>query len=118
MTLSTSTLRPGILVAVKTSVTGNVFYSKRVIDGEHEESSGAPVGRWETDRRISHPKEHDAATKVRSAARAIIAGVCASSAFGFLCPETDAEKLEAAIKEARALVETFNDGARLTRIHL
>src|SRR5262249_30727476 len=117
MTISASTIRPGILVALGTSVVGNVRYFKTVLDQSQQED-GASLARWETERLIKDPKEQEAASKVRSRARQIITAVCARSVKWLLCPEQDAEKLDAAIKEARALVDGFNASARVTRVDL
>lgn len=117
MPLETSTLRPGLLVSVKTSVRGNVGYQKtptetRVADG------GVEIAEWETTRTITDPVEHEAAGKARSKARSAIRGVCAESAFGLLCPEAASDNLERAIADARRIIETFNAGAKLSRVTL
>jgi hypothetical protein len=114
MTLSTSTLRPGLLVSVKTSCRGNVKYDKRDLD-EHYAST-AQITSWETTRRIEDLAEYEAAKKVQSKARSIIASVCSASAFGFLCREDRADRLEAAITDAQYEVTRFNQTARLTRV--
>lgn len=114
--MKTSTLRPGLLVSLKTSVSGNVSYQKQVIEDAHLTEDGAQQARWETQRTISDPEEHENAVKARSKARAKIRSVCADSAFGMLCPESDADKLEAAIKEAREIADGFNEVAKLTRV--
>src|SRR5258708_35095515 len=74
--------------------------------------------RWETERTITDPAEHEAAIKVRGKASSLIRGVCAHSAFGLLCPEADADKLTSAITEARALIDQFNAQAKLSRVHV
>jgi oligoendopeptidase F len=55
---------------------------------------------------------------VRSKAGSIIRSVCVASAFGLLCPEKAQEELEAAVKEARAVVDEFNRSATLTRVSI
>jgi hypothetical protein len=114
MTLSTSTLRPGLLVSVKTSCRGNVKYDKRDLDEHRNENT--EVATWETTRTIADAAEFDAAKKAQSKARSIIASVCSASAFGFLCREDKADELEAAIRDAQYVVDAFNDTARLTRV--
>jgi hypothetical protein len=114
--LQTSTLRPGLLVSLKTSIHGGVNYQKETLDSERMTESGASKVRWETTRTIVDAKEHAAATKARSKAGAIIRGVCAQSAFGLLCPEQDSDKLAAAIKAARDVAEEFNATAKVTRV--
>lgn len=117
MTLrNTTTLRPGLLVSLKTSVSGNVSYSKQEIEQDHLTPDGKRQARWETERVISDPKEHEAATKARSRALTMIRTVCSRSAFGLLCPEIDTERLERAIADARRIADEFNATARLTRV--
>jgi hypothetical protein len=114
--LTVSTLRPGYLVGLKTSVTGNVKYNKEIIEPEHKVRSGATRARWQTERTITDPEEHVKATQVRMKARMAIVNVCAKSAFGLLCPEENVPRLEAAIAEARKLANDFNRRSNLTRI--
>lgn len=116
MTLNTSTIRPGLLVSLKTRVTGNVSYYKKVTEEEHQAEDGALVARWETERRIADAEEHDAAAKVRSKARNLIAAVCSHSSFGLLCPESRTPELEQALIAARVLTDEFNAKAKLSRI--
>lgn len=118
MTIKASTLRPGLLVSLKTSVFGNVKYDKRMIDTEHLTKDGQQKARWETERTVFDPEEHEAAHAARSKARVAITRVCANSAFGLLCPESDADELEAAIKEARAIADEFNGSAKLSRLYV
>lgn len=118
MAIQTSTLRPGLLVSLKSSVVGNVTYRKQTIEADHYTGDGMKKARWETERTIIDPVEHELAGQVRTKARNAISKVCAGSAFGLLCPESDADKLEAAIIEARKLADEFNAGAKLTRIHV
>lgn len=116
MSLSTSTLRPGLLVSLKTSIKGGVTYQKQVIEPEHIVDGQVQKAKWETTRTINNAAEHEAASKARSKARSLISGVCAASAFGYLCPEADADRLEAAIAEARKVADEFNATAELTRV--
>lgn len=118
MTFKASTLRPGLLVSLKTSVIGNVKYSKVITQADQETEEGSLIGRWETERVISDRKEHDEAIKVRAKCRNTITAVCAQSAFGLLCPEANAPILAAKVEEARQLADEFNAKARLTRIHV
>lgn len=118
MTMQTSTLRPGLLVSLKTSTRGNVSYEKRDLENFEESDGKIEHKKWETSRTISDLEEWERAKKARSAASVAIRKVCAWSAFGLLCPESDKEDLEAAIKEARQIVEEFNETADLTRVHI
>lgn len=115
-TVQTSTLRPGLLVSLKTSVVGNVRYDKRVIESAHLVEGKAQKAKWETERLIADVDEHEAALTARSKARSLIGSVCAKSAFGLLCPEARAEDLDKMIAEARIVAEAFNASAKLTRV--
>jgi hypothetical protein len=112
-----STLRPGLLVSLKTSVSGNAIYRRRDLENTTTDE-GAARARWETERTIVDPVEHDTATKVRTKARVLITAVCANSNFGLLCPESASEELNAAIAGARTLIAEFNLTAKCTRIRL
>lgn len=118
MSINTSTLRPGLLVSLKTSVVGNVSYNKRDLEQNHSTEDGALKAKWETERTISDPVEHEAAQKARGRAQSLIRSVCAVSAFGLLCPESDTDVLDKAIADARKVADEFNAGAKLTRLHL
>lgn len=116
--IQTSTLRPGLLVSLKTSIVGNVRYAKQTIEAEYLTDDGAQEARWETQRTIADPVEHEAAKKARARARSLITGVCANSAFGLICPEIDAPNLDAAVAEARKIADEFNATAKLSRVYV
>jgi hypothetical protein len=116
MTLTTRTLRPGFLVSLKTSIRGNVTYRKNVIEEAHLTDTGTQQAKWETERTIAVPEEHELAKQTRSKAASFIRGVCAQSAFGLLCPQADGEKLERAMADARKVVDQFNAAADITRV--
>ena len=99
--LLTNTLRPGYLVSLKTSIRGNVDYSKRDIEQDALTETGARVAVWETVRTIANPVEYEAAKVARSKARSLVVSVCSQTSFGYLCPEINSDKLVAAIAEAR-----------------
>lgn len=115
-TLKASTLRPGLLVALKTTVTGNVHYHKQELGTTNKDD--AEIVKWETERTIKDPKEFKAAGQVRMKARGFIAAVCATSTFGLLCPESNAGKLAEAIKKAHELADAFNAKASVTRVNV
>jgi hypothetical protein len=110
------TLRPGLLVALSTSIRGNVTYVKKDLETGKIIESGEEVARWETERTIADPVEHERAVKARSKARSIISSVCIQTAFGLLCPEVDAPDLDKAISDARKVVDEFNGDAKVSRI--
>jgi hypothetical protein len=115
-TLKASTLRPGLLVNLKTSKRGNVKYDRQIIERTKITAAGEEKEKWQTERTITDPEENELASRVQSKAGSIVRSVCATSAFGLLCPEADAEELNKAIAEARALCQAFNDEAKLTRV--
>lgn len=116
--MEVSTLRPGLLVSMKTSLEGGVSYRKKVIEGAHLIDNGMQRAKWETVRTIVDPVEHDHAVKTRAKIRNTVAAVCAGSAFGLLCPENEVEKLESAIAEGRKLAKEFNETAKASKINL
>ena len=116
LNLNTTTLRPGLLVSLKTGIVGNVKYDKTEIDSENIDTNGVLKAKWQTDKTIENAAEYEAASKVRGKARSLIAGVCSVSAFGYLCPETAKENLDRSIIAARKLVEDFNATAEVTRV--
>lgn len=118
MTINTSTLRPGLLVSLKTSVTGNVNYTKRIIESPHRTKRGEEKASWETSRTIADPVEHEASKAARSKVRSLVSGVCAFSSFGLMCPEDRTDELEAAIKAAREVADEFNAKAKLSRVYV
>lgn len=107
-----STLRPGLLVSLKTSCRGNVKYE--TVDLENSEA----LSKWETTRTVADVAEFEAAKKARTKARQLITRVCTWSAFGLLCPEADADALDRAISDARKVAEDFNATATVTRLHV
>lgn len=114
--MQTTTIRPGLLVSLKTSVSGNVHYTKRDLEIARETETGAVKASWETERTINDPKEFEEATKIRSNARNLIVQVCAASAFGLLCPQDRSDELTKAINDAQAMAREFNSRATLTRV--
>jgi hypothetical protein len=117
-TIQASTLRPGLLVSLKTTLTGNTRYTKQTIEGEHVTAAGEQRARWETERVVSDPAEKELADKARGKASGLIRGVCAKSAFGLLCPEADADRLTEAVAEARKVADEFNAMAKLSRLYV
>jgi hypothetical protein len=110
-----TTLIPGLLVGLSTSIKGNVTYDKTETV-ERLTEGGALIAEWETEKTVIDPKEHELAVEIRAKARSIVGSVCASTAFGFLCPESERPALDKAFAEAKALCNEFNRTAKVTRI--
>ena len=117
MPLTTSTLRPGFLVSLKTSTSGNIEYVRTPVSNAQTED-GAAVQEWQTKRTIINPAEHEAGQKARSKAGSLVRSVCIPSVFGLLCPEDTVEKLEKAVADARKVIDDFNAGAKLSRVSI
>lgn len=109
------TLRPGLLVSLKSSVTGNAKYipHDRTVSIDAE---GKEITEIETTRVIADPAEFKRAGEARNKARTIIASVCVTSNFGMLCPERDRDALDQALKQARKVVDEFNATSALTHV--
>lgn len=108
--VTVSTLVPGLLVSLKTSIRGGVAYQKQDLENTPEHA------KWITDRTISDPEEHERATKVRNRCSSLVRGVCSLSTFGLLCRQDNQWKLEDAMAEAHALAATFNATSRFSKI--
>lgn len=111
------TLRPGLLVSMSTSLRGNTHYRTLELESDHLDDEGRRVARWETERIVADPDEHERAIKVRTEARGLIIKCCNNTAFGLLCPNTREADLRNAITSARELCEAFNATAKLTRLN-
>lgn len=116
--MSTTTIRPGILVALKSSVEGGVSYERRDLNADGTAPDGSAVEKWETTKVIIDPAEHERASKARSAALTAIRRCCAITTFGLLCPTDNEGALDAAIREARAIVEAHNATATHTHVRV
>lgn len=110
------TLKPGLLVSLKTSIVGNADYKRVTLEEDHTTEEGTRQARWETKRVIIDPDERDTAIKLRTQCSVLIRKPCAASAFGLLCPEDKKDELDAAIKQAQALTAEFNTTAAITRV--
>lgn len=110
-----TTIRPGFLVAIKTAVSGNVTYDKREVEAE-KIVDGVARAKWETERTIKDAAEQEAASKVRSKARSLIASICSVTDFGYLCPLIAKADLDKAIAEARTICDAFNASSTVTKI--
>lgn len=114
-------LRPGIMVSLKTQVTGGVTRSTPIdlpVDASMAPSEKAKVIRRETTTVIANPEERERASKLRSKVRSMIAKECINTEFGLLCPEPNVDALKKAINEARSLTTEYNKTAETTEVYL
>jgi hypothetical protein len=116
--MQTSILRPGLLVSLRTSIKGNVRYFTTELEGDHLTEEGERKARWETERTIRDPEEHERARKARSLARSAVQTVCSHSDFGLLCLVENRDKLDAAIAKAEWIAREFNLTSDLTRLNV
>lgn len=116
--MSTSVIRPGLLVALKSTVAGGVSYERKDLPADDLAEQGKDTARWETIRTIEDPEEHKRATIARSLAVKEIRKVCSLTSFGLLCPESMEAELDAAIARARSIVALHNEGAQHTKVNV
>lgn len=118
MPMKVNTLRPGLLVSLKTAIVGNVNYKRVDIEADHLTEEGIKKAIWETERTIEDPEEHEKAVLVRSKCRSLIVGVCTPSTFGLLCPNSRKDELDTAIAESQLLARAFNETATQTQVNV
>lgn len=111
-----TTLKPGLLVSLKTALRGGVQYTR--VDIENRTEGDAKRERWETTKVVSDKEEHDRATKLRSKAGSMVRSVCVPSAFGYICPVAREEDLDKAILEAQEMIKLFNESAVTCRVSM
>jgi hypothetical protein len=112
-----ATLKPGLLVSLRTSLQGGVEYQRVDLNTGSAGTDGvARVEEWQTTKVTQDPEEHEKATKIRGKAGSVIRAVCVPSAFGYVCPVEREADLDAAVAAAREMVDAFNATARTCRI--
>jgi len=115
----TSTLRPGLLVSLKSTVSGGVRYDRTDLAAPNPGAdSAAEITRWETTKVVVDAAEFERATKIRGKCRSLISSVCAVSEFGLLCPTSREFDLARAVEEARRIAAEHNAAARVSRVEV
>lgn len=117
--IAASTIRPGILVVLKSTIVGGIAYRRVDLDVAADDIDADPdaeVARWETTKIIDDPDEYERATRTRNAATGRVRRACAHTSFGLICPTEYEGALDAAIRDARATVDAFNVDAKHTRV--
>jgi hypothetical protein len=107
---------PGYMVALSTRVKGGIAYER--IETDHQVEGKEDVTTWTTIRRIIDVDEYQRAQQVRTDARKLVAAQCRWTVFGQICPPDNIDNLNAAIGEARDLIEAFNETAEHSTIRL
>ena len=109
-------LKAGLLLGLHVKVDGARQYTTRDLDSE---VSGDTLRRsWVGECVVFSREEADASDKVRSKCRQAITRCCVQTEFGPLCPADRIEDLWAAVQQARAAADTWNDTARYARIRI
>jgi uncharacterized protein (UPF0147 family) len=106
----TMTIRPGLLLGLKTSVKGGVKYKRLDLPAEDGQE------RWETTKTVDDKEELERAQKLRSKVGNSIRAVCAQTSFGLLCPNEREADLDAALIRARDEITAHNRDAQYTRV--
>ena len=116
-------IRPGLLVGLKSKVTGGPRYQRvdLAMDAEAEtetesETERAEKTKYEVTRVTISPVEYKAAEQARGKARKLIEGCCINTAFGLLCPPEREKALGEAVAQAREICAVHNAGARYTHV--
>jgi hypothetical protein len=115
--MKVSTLKPGMLVSVKTTIRGGVKYTRTDIEPEHAVGEGRSA-EWNTKRDVADAEEFERAIKIRSAARALITAICSPSSFGLLCPQDREQELSDAVIAAVDMVREFNSESRASKVEI
>lgn len=114
--MPTTYLRPGLLVSLKSTVTGGVRYNRTTLDAP-QATGAAEVSRWETIKVVVDPAEHEEAIKIRGRCRTMILSLCTKGEF-CLAPADKEFDLLRTIDEAQKLARDFNARARSTRVEV
>lgn len=112
--MDTQIMVPGILVALKTSVSGGIEYQRNAL----EEDKEGRVKRWETTRIMQDPVERRAAGEAASRAAGLVAKLCVRTSFGLLCRNDREGELDQAVIEMRRQVARWNFGARHSFVYV
>jgi hypothetical protein len=115
--MPTVTLKPGLLVSVRTRHQGGVKNDRVDLTADASVvSDKAEVSRWETTKIVDDVEEFDRASKVAGKCGSLIRAICAYSEFGYLCRADREAELDEAIADARRRAEEFNASAKTTRV--
>lgn len=114
--MTTKYLRPGLLLSLKSTVTGGVRYDRRDLAAPAAEGT-AEVSRWETIKVVFDAAEHEEAIKIRGRVRTMILALCTKGEFT-LCPADREFDLLRTIDEAQGIARDFNRRAKSTRVEV
>ena len=106
--MKTTMLKPGLLVQLKTRITGGVEYRREDLAPPTDAPPQADAKRWETTRIVSDPQEWERARACRAKAQTLVRSACIKSDFGLLCPVSAEATFKDKVDEALALADVFN----------
>ncbi len=112
------TIRPGYLVSMKSSISGNVQTDREVVEARHTDENGYEVEKSLTTHIVIDPAEQAEAIKLRGKIRGLVTGICTASAFGLLCPLSRREELQEAVAKGREMAWEFNRKSKFTQIRV
>jgi hypothetical protein len=114
----TRTVRPGLLVVLKTRIDGGVDYESETLEAPHPdgEDQKAIVSEWKTRKTVADAEQFAVAKDVRSQCRGKIVNVCAATAFGLLCPLDREDDLRAGVMEANTIASKWNSTNPVSRV--
>jgi hypothetical protein len=112
-----SLLKPGLLVSLKSIVSGGVRYDREDIS-KNRRGAKAIVEEWRTTCVTDDPEEHAQAVKARGKAVSAIRSVCIDTSFGLICPLDRQDSLSEAIANAHVIVDAFNASASYTFVSI
>lgn len=110
-------IKPGILVALRTSVRGGYEYRRTEL-GTEVLPDGSERTTWETERFVLDPEELERANETRSIARKVVKQVCTQTPWGLVCGDDREDELDEVLAHARSLAAAHNAEAEHTTVHL
>jgi hypothetical protein len=114
----TRTVRPGLLVVLRTRIDGGVDYETEVVDAAHKDEIGQLVSEWNTRKTVTDAEVFAQAKKVQSECRGKIVNVCAATAFGLLCTLDREDALRAGVMEANTIAAKWNSSNPVSRVQV
>lgn len=103
-------IRPGILVAEKVTISGGIHYDKELEESYFEDER--QIRKWRTTAIVDDVSERQKAQMVRSQIYSLTRKVCASTPIGLICSEERSGELAEALREARRKRNEFNSEAK------
>lgn len=118
----TTTIKPGILIALRSNVVGGVSYKRDDIasdeptEAENGESAKTSVEVWKTIKVTTDPEEHARAGNIRGLALYEVTKNCMRTSFGMIASQALETELDAGYARATKMVAEFNATAKYTKI--